>query len=82
MTLREFRNSWKNNTLCDVTSLAYGIKNKEYYSFANRVYRKRICDDSAFPEYLLDEEVSSILLGQENGEPLLLIDTIEYVQSR
>lgn len=79
MTLREFRNSWKNHTLCDVTALAYDSESKEYYSFGNRVYRKNIRDDSAFPEYLLDEEVTSILLGQENGEPLLLIDTIEYV---
>lgn len=49
------------------------------YSFANRVYRKSIRDDSAFPEYLLDEEVKSIILHNYNGGPLLLIDTIEYV---
>ena len=79
MTLREFRNTWKNHTLCDVTALAYDKESKEYYSFANRVYRKSIRDDSAFPEYLLDEEVTSILLHNDNGEPLLLIDTIEYV---
>lgn len=79
MTLREFRNTWKNHTMCSVTALAYDRKSMEYYSFGNRVYRANIRDDSAFPEYLLDEEVSSILLGQENGRPLLLIDTIEYV---
>lgn len=79
MTLREFRNAWQNNTLCAVTSLAYDRERKGYYSFANRVYRKSIRDDSAFPEYLLDEEVSSISLHNDNGEPLLLIDTIEYV---
>ena len=79
MTLREFRKVWKNDTLCDVTAFAYKSENGEYYSFRNTVYRKSIRDDSAFPYYLLDEEVTSILISEEDGKPLLLIDTREIV---
>lgn len=79
MTLREFREVWKNRTLCDVTAMAYGRESGEYYSFRNTVYRKNIKDDSAFPDFLLDEEVESVYINEYEGNPLLLIDTKELV---
>ena len=80
MTLREFRKVWKNHTLCDVTAYAYSRDSGEYYSFRNTVYRENIKDDSAFPDFLLDEEVEGVFSTHDDeGTPLLLIDTKEWV---
>lgn len=79
MTLREFRKVWKNNTMCDVTAYAYGRESGEYYSFRKTVCRKNIKDDSAFPDFLLDEEIESVYINEYYGTPFLFIYTKEWV---
>ena len=79
MTLRELRGVWISDTVCDVTAFAYERDSGEYYSFRNTVYRKNIQDDSAFPDFLLDEKVESVYINEYEGKPLLLIDTKEWV---
>ena len=79
MTLRELRGVCISDTICDVTAFAYERESGEYYSFRNTVYRKSIRDDGAFPDWLLDEEVTGVFITEADDKPLLLIDTKEFV---